>query len=111
MQKEINKKVSFCDACGKEQDYLEKCLSCGVEHCYDCRKELGKEYTHGVYFQGSGDGYYCHKCDAELSTNRRDVLHNAYVAIVDLRSEEHRWYDDFKKRVDAAENKVKELAR
>jgi hypothetical protein len=111
MQKKIKKVVSFCDECGKEDMYLTKCLFCGVEHCYDCTKTKGKKYAHGVHVGGTLDGYYCNECDSKLTASCKNNLHNAYITISDLRDEEHRFYEDFKKRQDSAEKKIEKLAQ
>lgn len=108
MKKNVSKEVSFCDRCGKEA-YVEVCLCCGVEHCWECRKGQGVEYTHAIGFSGSGDGYYCKTCDNKLSASNSDPLHNAYSAIADLRSESKLWYLDFKTRSDHAEQVLKQL--
>ena len=50
MQKKIMKKVTFCDHCQKEA-YVDKCLRCGVEHCWECKRTEGIE--HGLGFTGS----------------------------------------------------------
>ena len=65
MKKTIKKEVTFCDNCEKET-YVEPCLRCGVEHCWKCKEIESVEYGHAVYFQGSGDGYYCKACDEFL---------------------------------------------
>lgn len=107
MKKEILKTVSFCDSCGKEDQYLEKCLSCGIEHCSSCQqKGCGKRYRHGVNYGGPGDGYYCIKCDAKLSESKQDPLHNAYVAIANLIAEQDNWSFSFNQRCDNAQNEI-----
>lgn len=105
MEKEILKKVCFCDACAKEASYGEKCISCGTYHCFECRN-LGISYKHGVHFSGSGDGYYCLPCDAKLTASADNALHLAYRKITALRQEEVVWYADFKARVKEAEARV-----
>ena len=109
MKKIIKKEVQICDACQKET-YAETCLNCGVEHCWECRKEHGVEYTHALYFSGSGDGYYCNSCHNELSAKPTNKLFNAYSAIADLKQEGNKWQRDFKARSDKAEALLKELS-
>lgn len=93
MKKVIRKEVTLCDACGRET-YIAKCLGCGVEHCYDCQKQLGVEYRHGVSFSGSGDGYFCLKCDANPPEKVRG-LHSTYQIIKRLRYEADGYYQYF----------------
>jgi hypothetical protein len=109
MKKAMEKEVSFCDKCGKEDEYLTKCLSCGEEYCYECRTKHLKEYAHGIHVAGSGDGYYCKKCDKKLAESKEEPLHNAYVTIQDLKKEEEQWYANFRKRCTIAENNVQKL--
>jgi len=107
MKKIVQKEVSICDHCGKEE-YTEPCLRCGIEHCWECRETQGIEYRHSVHFQGTGDGYYCRACDKYLKEHK-DILHSAYLAIKKLKNEEKEFYDDFKKRVDEAEEHLQYL--
>lgn len=108
MKKTELKESTYCDHCGKE-NYVTECMRCGTEHCYECRKTEGKEYSHGVHFSGSGDGYYCSKCDAELMKSGGDERHTAYRAIASLRLEAEAWGTDFQRRQKAAEARVEEL--
>ena len=86
MKKTILKEVTFCDCCG-EETYVTQCLRCGTEHCYECRKKVGKDYTHSVHCSGSGDGYYCNICDHLLRKTKEDEIHSAYVEIDNLGTE------------------------
>jgi len=97
-----------CDGCGA-QTYVTPCLHCDVEHCWECRKKLGREYAHAVYFAGSGDGYYCKSCDGELSRNGSDPLHNAYVEIQQVRDDRIAADRRFKELGDKAEANLKAL--
>lgn len=108
MKKTISKEVSFCDQCGKET-YVAACQCCGVDHCWECRKEYGTEYTHAVCVSGSGDGYYCKMCDRKLSNSGSDPLHNAYSEIASLRKESNLWNSDFRIRSTHAEEFLKRL--
>ncbi len=109
MKKLIEKEVTLCDRCGKET-YCEQCLGgCGIEHCWECRRERGVEYTHTVHFSGSDDGYYCTLCNTKLSEQGSDDLHNAYLTIADLRREVKKWSADFETRSDKAEALLKQL--
>jgi hypothetical protein len=73
-----------CDIC-KEGNAYHKCLSCGKDICYDCKKEWSKEYIHSLFFSGSDDGLYCNECDQKLSITWEDKLHNAYVEMEALK--------------------------
>jgi len=99
---------SFCDVCGKEVSGYSNCDHCGKEYCYECSKTELKEYKHSVYCSGSGDGNYCHKCDAELIASG-DKKHIAYRNIANLRNENRGWNEDFKRRSDAAESELSKL--
>ncbi len=110
MKKKITKEATFCDNCGKET-YVAVCLRCGAEHCYDCQKKIGVEYTHAVNFSGSGDGYYCVACDSFLRKRGGDSLHTAYLGIKRLKNEARGFYDDFKERSDKAEEKAAKLLK
>lgn len=108
MKKIIEKEVQICDHCRKET-YCDTCLNCGVEHCWECRKTDGVEYTHAIYVSGSGDGYYCNSCNSELLQNHSNDVFNAYLVIADLKQEAKRWNRDFKTRSDKAETLLKKL--
>ena len=108
MRKMIPKEVTFCDFCGAK-NYVEACLKCGKEACWQCQKKpkVGVEYSHAIYFSGGGDGFYCCPCDLELSESKADAKHNAYVAIRALRDELKQWSKDFEKRQKQAEELVR----
>jgi len=108
MKKTELKEVTCCDHCGKET-YVTACMCCGTEHCWECRKTEGKEYSHGVNFSGSGDGYYCSGCDAALTKSGGDERHAAYRAVASLRHEADAWGTDFQRRQKAAEARVEAL--
>jgi len=109
MKKTIQKEVQFCDKCGKESAYQTACMKCGMEMCFDCKQKHGKKYDHAIYFQGSGDGFYCIACDAKLTVTGTDKRHNAYRAIKALKDELEAWHTDFKLRQEVAENNVKDF--
>ena len=62
MRKEITTEVDTCDFCPSETDCYSRCMHCGKDVCYDCKKTAGHDYTAGVSFQGHGDGFYCNNC-------------------------------------------------
>lgn len=107
MKKKISKEVQFCDKCDKEDSYPTPCLLCGTEMCYECKQKHGTSYNHAVYFQGSGDGFYCHSCDEKLRSTGTNKLHSAYLKIKNLRQELELWSADFKGRQAVAENELK----
>lgn len=106
MKKTVTREVDFCDRCGKEQDYLVACLGCRMEVCWQCSEAVGVTYQHGVYFRGSGDGFYCRSCDIALSETNADPLHVAYRAVRALRDEATASHNDFKRRQELAEGNL-----
>ena len=110
MKKQITTDTHICDNCGKQQAYIESCLSCGKEFCYDCEKTEGIMYRHAVHFEGSGDGFFCNTCLGQMNNKHpKWILYQAYAAITNLRNEEAGWYKDFDKRSKVAEAKLKGL--
>lgn len=109
MKKTVKKEVIVCDKCNKEEEHVEKCLSCKVEMCYDCREKYGITYNHAVYFQGDGDGFYCYDCDSKLKSSRKNERYNAYKVIELLKVELEDWHKSFKKRQEIAEKALKAI--
>lgn len=109
MKKVATVEQNYCDACGKQQDYLTACLSCGVEHCLACADKAGKTYAHGVYVGGSGDGHYCNPCDVRLAKAGTDKRFQAYREIEALRAEANEWGAAFERKRKAAEAAVEAL--
>lgn len=110
MKKSVQCNKVLCDECGKET-YGAVCLLCGKDWCYDCEKLHVVEYTHAVYFHGSGDGHYCKGCDSKLLLSGKDKLHNAYRGIERLKLELEAWSKDFERRKTEAENALKKAQR
>ncbi len=108
MKKIIQKEVILCDVCGAEVPYADTCLCCGTEHCHSCARTHGKEYRHGVYMMGSGDGYYCNICEPVLTAGN-DPLLLAYKHIGELRNEEAVFRAGFKLRCEEAEERIVRL--
>jgi hypothetical protein len=106
MKKKVQVETTFCDHC-KKQGYVQSCLGCGVDHCWDCREKLGVVYHEGVHYQ-STDGYFCLSCEARPPIKARNI-HGAYSAIAQLRREEDMFYRDFKVRKEVAEGRLKAL--
>jgi hypothetical protein len=107
-KKTVTIDADVCDSCGA-QTYVTPCLKCGVEHCWECKDKLGRNYSHGIHVSGSGDGYYCNPCDTELSRSGADPLHNAYVEIRQVRADGEAFYQRFKVLGEQAEAKLKAL--
>lgn len=95
-----------CDFCTDTyQDCYRHCLGCGKDVCYECMKRVGVEYPHSFWCTGTGDGFYCHDCDASDNS----ALHNAYQTIRSLRLEANGYHENFKARAEAVENRIKKL--
>ena len=112
MIKTVSKEQHFCDNCGKEQDYIEHCVACGREFCYDCEKTEGTEYHHAVHFQGSGDGFFCNGCLSRMTVvNPSYNLWKAYLVIQSLRNEYAGFRKDFDERAKKAEENLQKLLK
>lgn len=101
----INK---YCDICAREEEAFDTCLCCGKDFCISHAKTMGVEYLFSVNFGGSGDGFFCKKCDIELSNDNTTHplyrLHEAYKEIKYLRDEAKEYYKKLEKRGDEAEH-------
>ena len=106
MKKSITRDSSFCDECKKET-YINKCLSCKKEYCWECWKNLGREYKHAVHFGGSGDEHLCFQCVESPKQYLPLIL--CYQKIAALRQEEKGWYEDFNERSKVVEDEIKKL--
>lgn len=111
MKKTITEDVDFCDKCNQRADWLQSCARCGIEMCHKCRDSFMVEYTHRVHSGGSGDTRYCTACDMLLCETKADPVHQAFFAVRELREENNRWYESFKKRAEAAEQRVQSLIK
>ena len=109
MKKMVEKEMTFCVECEKG-DYVYKCMGCGIEYCYDCRKLLLKEYHHGVYFtgigSGSGDGYFCKDCDINPPVKVKKI-HSLYKAVEMLKNEVSGYYKEFEIRYKVVEKDLR----
>lgn len=111
IKKLISQEVSLCDFCESQENCYHYCRLCGKDVCYKCRGGcVGVEYRHGVYIQGSGDGFYCQSCDV-AARKANDKLHAAYLVVQCLRNEAAGWSADFDKRRKAAEEVLDKLER
>lgn len=108
MKKSVTEERTVCDFCKVNDAAYSKCTGCGKDICYECKTIHAISYDHAVYFQGSGDGLYCVECDRRLRA-AQDPLHMAYEHVKALRNEMVGWGENFKKRSDAAEAKLKRL--
>lgn len=77
--------VECCDNCGTDPAY-NKCMGCGLVFCYDCDKIKLHAYPYSLYFQGSDDGKFCHKCD-ENPPEKIQILHSLYHRMKMLQKE------------------------
>lgn len=107
MKKTVKREITVCDICGKEAGYATTCRKCGLEVCYDCEEGHMVKYNHAVHFTGSGDGYYCNKCNTELKDTGGDMLFNSYQEIRRLREKERLFCVKFKAETDFAETNIK----
>lgn len=108
MKKVIQQSVTICDVEGCENHAHTKCLGCGRDYCYDHKKTLGREYSAGVYFSGSGDGFYCTQCDARLSA-KGDKLLLAYKKVSYIRDDIKVSNEMYDKRIKEAEAALEKL--
>ncbi len=108
MKRQVMVPETICDVC-KEQSAHEQCLGCGADTCYLCQKTSGVGYNHAVSFCGSGDGYYCHACDARLRESGKDKLHSAYMEIAAIREERQAFFKKSHEAADVAEEALKRL--
>ena len=69
---------------------------------------MGHEYEHAIHFSGTGDGYFCNKCDNDPPENVKE-LHQAYRRIQSLRNEEKEWHEHFRVRASVAEEELERL--
>ena len=109
MKKMIQIEATFCDYCGK-QDYVEKCLGCGIEYCLECKKILGVQYP-DFFNSFSTGGFFCNICDTKFLKDGNNALHTAYKRIKDLQNESKLFYDDLMIRVNKSEIVLKKLQK
>ncbi len=110
----ITEEKAICDFCGDENKYTDKCLGCGKDMCYECRKIHGIKYRHAIVFSGSGDGYFCNECNSNPPEKVRK-LHSLYRNIILLSNERENFYKQFeirsKKVEDELEKEYEKLQR
>lgn len=97
--------IRICDFCEKSDQCYYKCDCCGKDVCFDCRDNVGVQYEHSMCCSGTGDGFYCHACDASDKSD----LHTAFVRIRSLRLEAQAFYEGHRTRSDEAEKRLKEI--
>src|SRR4030095_4349741 len=105
MKKSITQtiEIDICDNCGKESDLGQSCRSCGYHACWTCRRGRLVEYSTRTFGSTSLDSSYCLPCDIELCETKADPIHQAYVALQELRGEWQRMEENFSMRQQAAE--------
>lgn len=111
MKKEKLVKISVCDFCGSEESVFDFCIVCKRDVCYKCNKNnVGKEFKHGVYFSGSGDGFFCNSCMANMPLEYQPLF-NAYLEVKALRDQQEAWNEGFQKRSKEAEIRLGKLLK
>ena len=91
-----------CDFCDSDEDCYTKCLGCGRDVCYECKKNKGTEYQYALHVSGSNNGYYCAECDKEP----RDSLHRAYRDMLALIEESVVFSSGLRSRGDVIEKRI-----
>ncbi len=107
MEKTVTKEEFVCDFCQTESSY-EKCLGCGKDVCWKCRKTAGIDFKHSVCMSGSGDGFFCHSCLIDPPKHILPKFH-AYLKIYYLRREMEAWSKHFEIRSQEAERELKTI--
>jgi hypothetical protein len=85
-------------------------LGCGKDVCWDCKKKAGIEVHAGLFFSGSGDGFYCNSCRTLRSVVASD-LYQAYLKIHVMRQEYDSWSADFEIKRKKAEEELQLLLK
>lgn len=109
MKREILKELHFCDRCGKEIPFIRKCINCGRELCYECSEKEMNGYQERICFPGY-DMYICKKCEENPNPKIIDIL-EAYRKVKELIDEDKKWHEDWKRRVEDAENNLKDVLK
>ncbi len=100
--------IKRCDICKDEA--FDTCLCCGKDFCIKHAKTMGIEYNHSVNFGSSDDGFFCKKCDIELTNDATHPLyrlHEAYKEIAHLRNEAKEYYKKLEQRGQEAEEHLR----
>lgn len=108
-QRTLQATINICDFCGSDTCY-KSCDGCGKDICYNCRKNHAVEYSHAIFFSGSGDGLFCLQCDAAPPVTVK-LLHSAFRQIADLQKERRAWEESFKLRANEAEEALAAIPR
>jgi hypothetical protein len=108
MKRTVTEEREFCDNCESGGAWY-RCLKCGKVFCHDCKEKKGVEYNYAVHFQGSGDGFYCFECDAELRASGTDAVHSAYMEIAKLKTESQEFYATFEAKRTIAEKNLEKI--
>lgn len=103
----ININTKICDFCNSKEHVFQICENCKKDVCYDCRKNNGRELHQSTIF-GGNELFYCINClNSKIVLESKKYL--ALQKIEDLRSEERRFYQDYRTRADQAEQEVKNI--
>jgi hypothetical protein len=100
--------IKQCDVCHKEA--FATCLCCGKDFCIEHETKEGIEYRHGLHIGGSDDGYFCNKCDIDITNDKKHPLyqlHESYKQIAHIREEEKAMFDAIQRKGDEAEAQLK----
>ena len=114
MKTTVQRESYSCDVCKKEDTLCRKCLGCGKDLCYDCRKEKGNavEYPSMVNFDTSDTGVYCNSCDSQRKAGAiADPLHSAYLALFHYRTFLRSRYENDKLDQDRLETSLDKLIK
>jgi hypothetical protein len=99
--------VDVCGICNADcASHHDTCTGCGMAVCQTCRPHL-KVYEKRVFLYGD-DVQYCLSCLSKLH-QKPTPLFLALQSIADLRQEYSRWREDYERRVDLAEARVRSL--
>ena len=109
MKKTKQIEYEACDIC--EDPAYNTCRGCGKSFCLPCGKMQGVEYEHSLFCRGTGDGYYCHKCNTAKITNGNDPLFNCYVHIKTLRRQYEILREELEEAGKRAEESLKRLLK
>lgn len=109
MKKTKQVEYNACDSCNNDEYAFYTCRGCGKSFCFSCREKQGVEYKHSLFCSGTGDGYYCNKCNAEKLGHGNDPVFNCYAHIKTLRRQYEILEEELKEAGKRAEENLKRL--
>lgn len=110
MKKEEMTEVTYCDFCGKKEDWAQNCMICGKHWCYDCGENISETLPHSIFCSGGDDGHFCKECLRNPPVEIKPLI-AAYRVVQDIRNESKRFQDDIEIRSKKAEAAVKALVK